>query len=461
MKYPHLFPITKRCRVPETRRQMVTASQAKCMEENTPILEELIQLRQKQAELLGYKNHAAYILEERMAKKPEDVSNFLVDLSKKLNPLWSQEREDMLKMKKEECEKYGYEYTGKMDFWDFRYYMNQVEEKVYAVDQNELRQYFPLEKVTSGLLHIYQILLGLTFTQEPDAATWHEDVKLYRINDTASNELLGYCFLDLYPRDGKFGHAAIFPLQPTCVVANGERQVAVCAMMCNFTKPTKDKPALLDHSEVETFFHEFGHVMHHICSRATYAMFAGTRVERDFLEAPSQMLENWVWEKEPLTLMSGHYQNGATLPDEMVEKLQKSRKANAGGFNLRQIVLASFDQAIHTRGEADTKAFFAKTYVDVMGIEPIPNTNMPANFGHLAGGYDAQYYGYLWSEVFSMDMYTSRFKKEGILDPAVGMDYRMKILQPGGSKDAAVLLKNFLGRDPTSEAFLRSKGLST
>ncbi|XP_066989642.1 thimet oligopeptidase-like isoform X2 [Macrobrachium rosenbergii] len=459
MKYPHLFPVTKKCRVPRTRQLMVTASQAKCMEENTPILEELITLRQKQADLLGYPNHAAYILEERMASKPDNVEKFLTNLSDKLQVLWKQERVDMLNLKKEECEKYNYEYSGKLDFWDFRYYMNQVEEKMYAVDQNEVRQYFPLEKVTSGLLGIYQTLLSLKFTQEPDADTWHDDVKLYRVNDAKTDEKMGYFFLDLYPRDGKFGHAAIFPLQPSCVRSSGERQVAVCAMMCNFTKPTKDKPALLDHSEVETYFHEFGHVMHHICSRATFAMFAGTRVERDFLEAPSQMLENWVWEKEPLSLMSAHYQTGETLPDEIIEKLAKSRKANAGGFNLRQIILSTFDQAIHRTGKADTKSLFAQTYREIMGIEPIPNTNMPANFGHLAGGYDAQYYGYLWSEVFSMDMYESRFKKEGILNPVIGSDYRKLILQPGGSKDAAILLRDFLGRDPSLEPFLRSKGL--
>ncbi|KAK8402429.1 hypothetical protein O3P69_000679 [Scylla paramamosain] len=434
MKYPHLFPITKKCHVPNTRRLMVTASQSKCMEENTPILEELISLRQKQAELLGYKNHAHYVLEERMAKNPENVDHFLTNLSEKLQPLWEDEKVVMLKFKKEECEKYNYEFNGQLDFWDLRYYMNQVEEKMYAVDQNEVRQYFPLEKVTSGLFDIYQTLLGLQFTQVTDADTWHDDVKLYRVTDAQSGENLGYFFLDLYPRDGKFGHAAIFPLQPSCVGADGSRQV-------------------------ESYFHEFGHVMHHICSHATFAMFAGTHVERDFLEAPSQMLENWVWEKEPLTLMSGHYETSKTLPDEIVDKLAKSRKANAGGFNLRQIILGTFDQTIHTRGEADTKALFTQTYKDIMGIEPIPNTNMPANFGHLAGGYDAQYYGYLWSEVFSMDMYESCFKKQGILNPEIGAKYRQSILQPGGSKDAHDLLRDFLGRDPTPDAFLRSKGL--
>ncbi|KAB7507201.1 Thimet oligopeptidase [Armadillidium nasatum] len=413
LKYPHLFPITKKCRNPKTRLTMIAASQSKCMKENTPILEELIELRQRLADLLGYKNHASFIHEERMAKSPEKVAQFLSDLASKLDKLWKDELQVLLKLKTEECEKYNLENSGKIEFWDTKYYMNLVEETIYAVDEEEVRQYFPLEKVTSGLLDIYQQLLGLKFHLEKDVEAWHDDV-----------------------------------LTPT-----------ICAMMCNFTKPTKDKPALLTHSEVETFFHEFGHAMHGICSKASFSLFAGLSVERDFVEAPSQMLENWVWEKEPLQLMSSHHKTDEPLPDSLIEKLSASRKANAGGFNLRQIVLGTFDQKIHTRSKADTQKLFTETYQEIMGLTPIENTNMPASFGHLAGGYDAQYYGYLWSEVFAMDMFESRFKKEGILSSKVGMDYRTSILQPGGSKDAADMLRDFLGRDPTNDAFLKSKGL--
>ncbi|RXG59754.1 Thimet oligopeptidase, partial [Armadillidium vulgare] len=384
-----------------------------CMKENTPILEELIELRQRLADLLGYKNHASFIHEERMAKSPEKVAQFLSDLASKLDQLWKDELQVLLKLKNEECEKYNLENSGKIEFWDTKYYMNLVEETIYAVDEEEVRQYFPLEKVTSGLLDIYQQLLGLKFHLEKDVEAWHDDV-----------------------------------MTPT-----------ICAMMCNFTKPTKDKPALLTHSEVETFFHEFGHAMHGICSKASFSLFAGLSVERDFVEAPSQMLENWVWEKEPLQLMSSHHKTEEPLPDSLIEKLSASRKANAGGFNLRQIVLGTFDQKIHTRSKADTQKLFTETYQEIMGLTPIENTNMPASFGHLAGGYDAQYYGYLWSEVFAMDMFESRFKKEGILSSKVGMDYRTTILQPGGSKDAADMLRDFLGRDPTNDAFLKSKGL--
>jgi len=459
LKYPHFFPIVRKASNEQTRLKIETAYHSRCMEENTPILEELVQLRHKQAKLLGYPNHVAYITELRMAKTPQAVEKFLRELAKKLRPLWDKEKEIMLTFKADECKAQGRKYDGCLNYWDCRYYMAMVEEKLYAVDQNQLKEYFPIQTVTKGLLEIYQELLSLKFTEIENGEVWHEDVRLFRVNDAQDNTMLGYFFLDLYPREGKYGHAAVFTLQPGCITRDGTRQVAVAAMMANFTKPTKDKPSLLDHKEVETYFHEFGHVMHQMCARAKYSLFSGTRVERDFVEAPSQMLENWVWEKEPLQRMSGHYKDGSLLPDDVIEKLIKSQIANAGIFNLRQIGLATFDQRIHTMDKANTQEIFNQLFDEITGIPAIEATNMPASFGHLAGGYDAQYYGYLWSEVFSMDMFYSRFKTEGIMNPKVGMDYRQFILQPGGSLDGSEMLKNFLGRNPKVDSFLISKGL--
>jgi len=460
LKYPHFFPVTRNCRVPETRQKIETAYQSRCKEENTKILEELVELRQKKADLLGYENHAHYVLELRMAKSPKKVKDFLDGLATKLQPLWAKEKEEILKLKEEECKKYGYEYDGKVNFWDTRYYLNMIEETRYAVDKQKLKEYFPLDKVTQGLLEIYQNLLGLTFTECKDVDQWHEEVKLYQVQDTETKETFGYFYLDLHPRDGKYGHAAVFPLQPGCAVgSNKERQASVCAMMANFSKSTASKPALLDHDEVETYFHEFGHVMHNVCSFTQTPKFAFLRVERDFVEAPSQMLENWVWEEEPLRKMSGHFKDNSPIPQDLMDKLIASRKANAGAFNLRQIILGTFDQTVHTRGTADTARIFDQTYQDILGIPTIPGTNMTASWGHMCG-YDAQYYGYMWSDVYSSDMFESRFKAEGLLNPKVGLDYRNNILRPGASIDAMDMLKQFLGREPNDQAFLKAKGLA-
>jgi len=460
MKYPHFFPVTRKCNNPQTRFKMEKTYQSRCMAENTKIIEEIVTLRQKQAELLGYENHAAYIQEIRMAKDPATVKKFLTELGTKLGPLWQEEQGVMLRMKEEEAKELGFDFDGKLDFWDFRYYMTMVEEKQYAVESEKLKEYFPMEVVTAGMMDIYQKILGLKFTRLEGGAVWHEDVEMWQVEDAASGEVIGYFYLDLYPRDGKYGHACMMQLQPACLDKDGKRQKSVVVMLTNFSKPTKDKPSLLDHKEVETYFHEFGHVMHGICSQTETSRFFGTHVERDFVEAPSQMLENWCWKEESLRLMSKHYKDGSPLPKEMLDKLVASKNANAGGFNLRQVFLASFDQRLHTmKGAPDTAQLIKDTYKEIVGIDTIPGTNFAAIFGHLVG-YDAQYYGYLWSEVYSQDMFQSRFDKEGVMSLKTGMDYRNMILKPGGSLDGMDLLRNFLGREPNEAAFLRSKGLA-
>ena len=384
MKYPHFFPVTRKCNNPDTRFRMEKTYQSRCMEENTKIIEEIVTLRQKQAELLGYESHAAYIQEVRMAKDPGTVKKFLTELGSKLVPLWQEEQGVLLRLKEEEAKELGFEFEGKLNFWDFRYYMAMVEEKQYAVDQEKLKEYFPMEVVTAGMMDIYQKILGLKFTKLEGGAVWHEDVEMWQVDDAASGDNIGYFYLDLYPRDGKYGHACMMQLQPACLDKDGKRQKSVVVMLTNFSKPTKDKPSLLDHKEVETYFHEFGHVMHGICSQTETSRFFGTHVERDFVEAPSQMLENWVWKEESLRLMSKHYKDGSPLPKEMLDKLVASKNANAGGFNLRQVFLATFDQRLHTmKGAPNTAQLIKDTYKEIVGIDTIPGTNFAAIFGHL------------------------------------------------------------------------------
>lgn len=458
LKYPHYFPIMKKAHNPEVRKKMEFAFQTRCIKENIPILEEVLKLRHEKAVLLGFKTHAESVLDIRMAKNPEAVQKFYARLIPKLKVLLAKDMEAYKKYKELMCNNRNFECDGKINKWDIRYCMNLLKEREYAIDEDKLREYFPLSHVTDGLFHIYQKLLSLNFKKVENAEVWHPDVSLYSVRDAVTDELFGYFYLDLFPRNGKYSHAACFGLQEGCENMEGGRRIAVSAMVANMTIPTAGKPSLLAHDEVETYFHEFGHVMHQICTRAKYILFSGSNVERDFVEAPSQMLENWVWEKEPLHHMSKHYETGQPIPDELIENLKKSKKANAAIFNLRQILIGQFDQIIHTQSEADTTKILEELSLDLMEIPNTPGTNFASAFNHVVSGYDAQYYGYLWSEVFSMDMFATRFKKEGIMNPVVGKDYRNLILAPGGSLDADEMLRNFLGREPNEEAFLISKG---
>jgi len=305
LKYPELFPTLLYAKNPETRKKIYLANASHCNKENIPILEEVVQLRHKCANLMGYETHSDYVLEIRMAKSRKNVTEFLNGLFEKLKPSALKDLEKFLEFKKQEDPT-----ATIIEPWDFRYYNRLRLERDYGVDDDFIKDFFPIEVVTEGMLQVYQKILSLRFEKlaKENTHVWHEDVVTYSVFDKNSNNFLGHFYLDLFPREGKYGHAAAFHLHPTFEIEKGGKRNPIgAAMVANFTKPTKEKPSLLKFDEVETYFHEFGHLMHDLCSTARYARMAGTSVERDFVEAPSQMLENWCYQEEVLNILSGHY----------------------------------------------------------------------------------------------------------------------------------------------------------
>jgi len=361
-------------------------------------------------------------------------------------------------LKRKELEAAGKPYDNQLHSYDYRYYYNLVLETKYEINHEEIKQYFPMDHVTTEMLKIYQEVLAVVFKPTENPHVWHEEVKQYSVYDAATNAFMGHFYLDLYPREGKYGHAAEFDIQKGCEVS-GKRQYSAAAMVANFTKAVGDKPSLLKHDEVVTYFHEFGHVMHELMSTARFYLFAGTNVQRDFVETPSQMLENWCYEASILQRLSKHYLTGKPLPENLRLQLVAAKRACAGLLYKRQLFFGFFDMQVHTaEGPVKTAEVWAKLRKDIGGIEAPPNSNGSANFGHLLGGYSAGYYGYLWSEVFSCDLFKV-FQKNGVLDKATGRRYRDIILALGGTRDASDLLLEFLGREPNQEAFLVHVGL--
>ncbi len=420
---------------------------------NTKILEEMLALRQRFARLLGYKTFAHYVLEERMAKTPKQVFAFLDQLRPQLRKKMDAELKLLLALKQKDIPK-----ATQIDPWDWRYYGNQLKKTRYAVDNEAIRRYFPMDHVIQTVFSIYQTLLGVRFTEMKPARAWHPDVRLYAVHDNESGQLVSHFYLDLFPRPGKYTHFAAFGFLGGRRLPNGAYQTPVSSVVGNWQKPLAGKQSLLSHDEVETFFHEFGHIMHQTLTRAPYNSIAGTSVKRDFVEAPSQMLENWVWEPAILKKLSKHVETGLPLPDATIQQMIRSKRAISGLFWTRQLFFATIDMLYHTRpAPVDTAALWNQTIRSIMPVKFIPNIRPAAGFGHLTG-YAAGYYGYLWSKVYAQDMYTV-FEKAGNLDAVAGRRYRTWILEPGSTYEPLTLIQQFLGRPPTFKAFYRELGL--
>jgi len=385
LKYPEVMPVMKYCKVEETRRQLERARSSQCQDINVPIFEQIVKLRQKTAELMGYKTHGDYVLEVNMAKR-EEVIFFLNNLKSKLLEGGKQEMEVLKDLK-----------GAEVFSWDYLYLLTKLKEEKYSVDDNLIKEYFPLEKALNGILGIAQDTFSLRFEEvkEPANGVWFEGVQLFAVFDKESDKFLGQFYLDLYPRDGKYTHFAAFPLSPHYFDSEGKEHFPVSAMVCNFTKPSQETGvSLLKHDEVVTLAHEFGHLMHGFLSKTKYARFSGTRVERDFVEMPSQFMENYCWEVESLKRLSSHHKTGEPLPDELIKKMIDAKNVGVALFNLRQLFFGIFDATCHSFSSAQELEGFNSGELwrslrrEVTLLESPEGTNGVASFGHIVGGYD-------------------------------------------------------------------------
>jgi thimet oligopeptidase len=456
LRYPDILPVMRFCKVAETRKALDRAKSSQCQDVNVPLFEEALKIRDELAHLLGFSTHADYILDIRMAKNSKNVFNFLYDLRDRLRAGGEQELKVLSDLKVKEND--GGD--PKIYSYDYNYYLRLLKETQYEVDESLIKNYFPFDKVFNGLLAIVQETFNLKFEEVKNFEKWHEDVRLFNVYDNDDNTFSGQFYLDLFPREGKYTHFAAFPLQCHYIKEDGTEQHAVSAMVCNFTKPTATAPSLLKHDEVVTLWHEFGHLAHGFTTKAKYGRFSGTSVERDFVEMPSQFMENYCWEKEALRRISSHYETGEPLPDTLIDKMIAAKNVGVALFNLRQLFFALFDMISHTTPPPiDSYKLYSELKEQISLIPNQEGTNGVGGFGHLMGGYDAGYYGYLYSQVFSADMF-SEFKEKGIFSKEVGKKYRKTVLETGGMRDGLDILQSFLGRAPRSDAFLESIGLS-
>ncbi len=422
--------------------------------DNTPNILETVALRHERANLLGYETHAHYVLERRMTGNPETVWNFINEMKDAYKPGAEADLEAIRAHAKER--------DGLEDIkpWDVSYYGEKLKEKLYDFSTEELRPYFPLENVLSGMFDHFTKLFNISFRENPDYPVWHEDVKAYDAYDETSGKFLGALYCDFYPRKGKRQGAWKGGVRGQGLHMGAvERPLVV--MCCNFTKPAGDKPSLLTHDEVATLFHEMGHVTHELLSDVTYASLGGTSVMFDFVELPSQLQENWVYKKETLDMFAGHYETGEKIPAELIGKMNAARRYMAGWAGLRQVSLGMLDMRWHDRDNSevsDPAAFEDEILKDVTFFLRLsgPTSNV---FGHLfAGGYSCGYYGYKWAEVLDADAFEA-FEENGLYDRETAERLKREILSKGGRAHPAELYRNFRGRDADPSALLRREGL--
>ena len=460
LDFPSYSPFMTYSTQRDLRRQMYMAKNTECIhdnsENNLDICKRLINLRRELAQLLGHKTYADYVLKHRMAGNVRNVYKLLNDLIVAYKPTAIKEVAAIEKMAKK---------TGGKDFklepWDFGFYSHKLQLQKYNIDAEMLRPYFELSKVIDGVFGLANRLYGITFKQNDEIPVYHPDVKAYEVFDK-DGSFLAVFYADFHPRKGKQGGAWMTEYQGQWIDRKGENIRPQVSVVMNFTKPTEEKPALLTLGEVETFLHEFGHSLHGMFANTRFESLSGTNVWWDFVELPSQFMENFAIEKDFLRTFAFHYQTGEPLPDELIDRIIKSRNYNVAYACLRQVSFGLLDMAYYTKKDEftdDIIPFEKKAWEKAMVTEQLPDTCMTVQFSHImAGGYAAGYYSYKWAEVLDADAFAV-FKKEGIFNPATAQRFRDCILSKGGTENPMVLYKRFKGSEPTIEALLKRNGI--
>ena len=448
-----------------TRKKLYIARETLAKEKNVPLLNQMLTLRNKIALRLGYKSWDDFQTEPRMAKTGTAAQKYIDDLIAGIEPKFAAELSELQKMKQLDAQpsEGGAFAAPRINIWDWRYYQNQLKKQKFAVDAEALRNFFPFQKVLDGMFAIYQRIFGLKFEKIAVPYKWIDDLQLWAVSDAASGEPLGLFYLDMFPRDGKYNHFAEFEIIGGKLLPDGKYQRPTVTLLCNFPPATADKPSLLSHSEVETLFHEFGHVLHTITTRAKYGRFAGTHVPTDFVEAPSQMLQNWVWDKNVLDSFAADYREPSKkIPGDAIQKMKDAKLATAGVFYRRQFAFASLDLALH--GPHPENAPYDCVAISNPILEKVflpidPSTTFVSYFGHL-NGYDAGYYGYAWADAIAADMATVfESAPEGYFDRQAGMRLRNEIYAMGDSRDVNESIEKFLGRTQSVQPFLKKIGI--
>ncbi len=448
-KTPDYLPVMQNAVSSGTRKRMQYAFVNRQADENTRLLEKAIVLRDQIARELGFEKWAGYRIDGRMAGKPEHVLAFLAALREPLKEKTKVEMAHLLAVKK----RLDPTATG-VDSWDILFLKEKLRIEKYALDDETIRQYFPLDATLQGIFDQFSGLLGIRFSEVKDVNVWADGVKLYRIENAIAGNTIAYLYADLFARPGKYGHMMMYQLKAGRAGSGGSYSIPVSSLIGNVRAPEGNKPSLLSHDDLEGLFHELGHALHLSLTRAPYATLSGYNVEWDFVETPSQALEEWVWQPQVLDAISGLYTDPRQkLPADLRTRMIEARDMDAGMSYSRMLMLSSEDMVFHTaHGPVDVTGISDAMYEEQMGIPPIEGGHEPATIDHFMGGYDAGYYSYLWSKVYALNVY-ARFERDGLTNTTTGQDYRRWILEPGNMQDGDVLLRGFLGKEPGMDVF--------